>query len=40
MRAAILVHQYLLTLPTISKLALPDGFLIATCDDAPETASE
>ena len=35
-----LVHQYLLTLRTIHKLALPDGFLIATCDDAPETASE
>jgi linoleoyl-CoA desaturase len=35
-----LVHQYLLTLRTIHKLALPDGFLRATCDDAPETASE
>ena len=35
-----LVHQYLLTLRTIHKLALPDGFLAATCDDAPETASE
>ena len=35
-----LVHQYLLTLRTINKLALPDGFLVATCDDAPETASE
>lgn len=35
-----LVHQYLLTLRTIHKLALPDGFLTATCDDAPETASE
>ena len=35
-----LVHQYLLTLRTIHKLALPDGFLQATCDDAPETASE
>jgi fatty acid desaturase len=35
-----LVHQYLLTLRTIHKLALPDGFLWATCDDAPETASE
>jgi len=34
-----LVHQYLLTLRTIHKLALPDGFLRATCDDAPETAS-
>jgi NADPH-dependent stearoyl-CoA 9-desaturase len=35
-----LVRQYLLTLRTIHKLALPDGFLRATCDDAPETASE
>jgi fatty acid desaturase len=35
-----LVHQYLLTLRTIHKLALPDGFLTASCDDAPETASE
>ena len=35
-----LVRQYLLTLRTIHKLALPDGFLIATSDDAPETASE
>ena len=35
-----LVHQYLLTLRTIHKLALPDRFLAATCDDAPETASE
>ncbi len=35
-----LVHQYLLTLRTIHKLALPDGFLVATSDDAPETASE
>ena len=35
-----LVHQYLLTLRTIHKLALPDRFLTATCDDAPETASE
>jgi fatty acid desaturase len=35
-----LVHQYLLTLRTIHKLALPDGFLQDTCDDAPETASE
>ena len=35
-----LVHQYFLTLRTIHKLALPDGFLTATCDDAPETASE
>jgi fatty acid desaturase len=35
-----LVHQYLLTLRTIHKLALPDGFLRATSDDAPETASE
>jgi fatty acid desaturase len=35
-----LVHQYLLTLRTIHKLALPDRWLKATCDDAPETASE
>ena len=35
-----LVHQYLLTLRTIHKLALPDRFLAATSDDAPETASE
>ena len=35
-----LAHQYLLTLRTIHKLALPDGFLRATSDDAPETASE
>ncbi|MCW2685581.1 MAG: fatty acid desaturase, partial [Mycobacterium sp.] len=35
-----LVHQYLLTLRTIHKLALPDGFLTDTSDDAPETASE
>jgi fatty acid desaturase len=35
-----LVHQYLLTLRTVHKLALPDDFLTATSDDAPETASE
>jgi fatty acid desaturase len=35
-----LVQQYLLTLRTIHKLALPDAFLVATSDDAPETASE
>jgi len=35
-----LVHQYLLTLRTIHKLAIPDRFLAATSDDAPETASE
>jgi fatty acid desaturase len=35
-----LVRQYLLTFRTIHKLALPDGFLRATSDDAPETASE
>lgn len=35
-----LVHQYLLALRTIHKLALPDAFLVATRDDAPETASE
>ncbi|MFI1460704.1 fatty acid desaturase family protein [Nocardia carnea] len=33
-------RQYLLTLRTIHKLALPDSFLTATSDDAPETASE
>ncbi|BBX18724.1 acyl-CoA desaturase [Mycolicibacterium duvalii] len=35
-----LPRQYLLTLRTIHKLALPDRFLVATSDDAPETASE
>lgn len=35
-----LVRQYLLTLRTIHKLSLPDRFLLATSDDAPETASE
>jgi NADPH-dependent stearoyl-CoA 9-desaturase len=35
-----LARQYLLTLRTIHKLALPDRFLVATSDDAPETASE
>ncbi|MBJ8341018.1 acyl-CoA desaturase [Antrihabitans sp. YC3-6] len=35
-----LAKQYFLTLRTIHKLALPDSMLIATCDDAPETASE
>ena len=35
-----LARQYLLTLRTIFKLALPDRFLRATADDAPETASE
>nr|WP_090276694.1 fatty acid desaturase [Mycolicibacterium komanii]CRL70147.1 fatty acid desaturase [Mycolicibacterium komanii] len=35
-----LVRQYLQTLRTIHKLALPDRFLTATSDDAPETASE
>lgn len=34
------VRQYLLVLRTIHKLALPDGLLTATADDAPETASE
>ncbi|MFT4043609.1 MAG: fatty acid desaturase [Gordonia sp. (in: high G+C Gram-positive bacteria)] len=32
--------QYLKTLRTINKLALPDSFLRDTSDDAPETASE
>jgi fatty acid desaturase len=35
-----LARQYFLTLRTIHKLALPDEFLTATSDDAPETASE
>ncbi|OBB35870.1 fatty acid desaturase [Mycobacterium sp. 852002-51961_SCH5331710] len=35
-----LVRQYLQTLRTIHKLALPDRFPTATSDDAPETASE
>jgi NADPH-dependent stearoyl-CoA 9-desaturase len=35
-----LARQYLLVLRTIHKLALPDRFLVATSDDAPETASE
>ncbi len=35
-----LLRQYLLTVRTICKLALPDRFLFATADDAPETASE
>jgi fatty acid desaturase len=35
-----LLRQYLLTVRTICKLALPDRYLSATCDDAPETASE
>ena len=35
-----LLRQYLLTARTICKLALPDRFLFATSDDAPETASE
>ncbi|WP_439029688.1 fatty acid desaturase family protein [Gordonia terrae] len=35
-----IVVQYLQTLRTINKLALPDSLLRATADDAPETASE
>jgi fatty acid desaturase len=35
-----LPRQYLLTLRTICKLALPDRLLRASSDDAPETASE
>ncbi|WP_327144202.1 fatty acid desaturase family protein [Nocardia sp. NBC_01327] len=35
-----LPRQYLLTLRTIHKLALPDSMLLATSDDAPETSSE
>jgi NADPH-dependent stearoyl-CoA 9-desaturase len=34
------LRQYLLTVRTICKLALPVGFMSATADDAPETASE
>jgi NADPH-dependent stearoyl-CoA 9-desaturase len=34
------LRQYLLTVRTICKLALPVRFMTATCDDAPETASE
>ena len=33
-------RQFLLTVRTICKLSLPDRFLSATSDDAPETASE
>ncbi|MGC4050003.1 MAG: hypothetical protein QM757_11520 [Paludibaculum sp.] len=32
--------QYLKAWRTIAKLSLPDRFLLATADDAPETASE
>ncbi|MBA4025403.1 MAG: acyl-CoA desaturase [Gordonia sp.] len=35
-----LSRQYWQTFRTISKLSLPDRFLTATSDDAPETASE
>jgi NADPH-dependent stearoyl-CoA 9-desaturase len=35
-----LLRQYLLTVRTICKLALPNRFLFAASDDAPETASE
>ena len=35
-----ILRQYLLTVRTICKLALPDRWLSSTCDDAPETASE
>nr|WP_240945301.1 acyl-CoA desaturase [Rhodococcus sp. HNM0569] len=35
-----LFGQYLLALRTIHKLALPDSWLSATSDDAPETSSE
>ncbi|MGV0788306.1 acyl-CoA desaturase [Mycolicibacterium sp. XJ2] len=34
-----LLRQYLLVLRTIMKLALPDRFLTATCDNEPEPAS-
>ena len=33
-------HQYTQTLRTLRKLSLPDRFLTATADAAPETASE
>jgi fatty acid desaturase len=35
-----LVRQYLLTVRTVFKLALPDRFLSASADDAPEIASK
>jgi len=35
-----LTEQYLKTLRTIWKLSLPNRFLVATADAAPETASE
>ena len=35
-----LFKQYLLALRTIHKLALPDKWLTATSDNAPETSSE
>ena len=35
-----LIRQYWDTVRTICKLSLPDRFLTATSDDAPETASE
>jgi hypothetical protein len=35
-----LLRQFWHTVRTICKLSLPDRFLTATCDDAPETASE
>ncbi len=37
---ASLGRQYWLTFRTIAKLALPNAMLVATADDAPETASE
>ena len=35
-----LIRQFWHTVRTICKLSLPDRFLTATSDDAPETASE
>ncbi|KAA0928308.1 fatty acid desaturase [Rhodococcus sp. IEGM 1370] len=35
-----IVHQYFLSWRTIAKLSLPNKYLRATSDDAPETASE
>jgi len=35
-----LTHQYMQTLRTLWKLSLPERFLAASADAAPETASE
>jgi hypothetical protein len=39
-RPSPLIRQFWHTVRTICKLSLPDRFLTATSDDAPETASE